>query len=96
MDGEGKHLATGMGRTLNVSQGGVLLELRTPVKPGEMLSIAIGFEENLVDVVGRVVHCERGENGLYSAGIQFDKIAAPAKAVLDSYLAAFESAQKPS
>jgi len=94
IDAHGEHLATGMGRTLNVSKGGILLETRARLEPGVLVSVAIGIEENLVSVVGRVMHCNAGEDGAFTSGIRFDNIDAQADAVLTAYLAAFEASQK--
>ena len=40
----------GMGRTLNVSESGILLETLFPLAKQQLLSLAIGIEADLVDI----------------------------------------------
>ena len=52
----------GMGRTLNVSEGGILLETHIQIDPKHTLSLTIGLEEDLVDIKGEVAHSKPGED----------------------------------
>ncbi len=61
----------GMGRTLNVSQTGILLESNFFLKPRFRLILKIELLDELVDVKGTVVFCHRGDDGNFEAGIRF-------------------------
>ena len=58
-----------MGRTLNVSEAGILLETHLPVVIGRHMLLAIGLEDDLVDIKGRVVHSHESSQGKYELGI---------------------------
>ena len=55
-------VAQGMGRTLNVSEGGILLETHIQIDPKHTLSLTIGLEEDLVDIKGEVAHSKPGKD----------------------------------
>ena len=68
-DGEAFH--QGMGRTLNVSESGILLETHKPIDPQTRISITIGIVEDLVDIEGEVVFLKENVQDIYEAGIEF-------------------------
>ena len=45
-----------IGRTLNVSESGILLETYIPVNLNDKLLLTIGLKEDLVNIEGKVVH----------------------------------------
>ena len=61
----------GVGRTLNISKEGILLETHVPIDPRYSVSLFIAIEEDLVDVKGRVVHSSANKNGKFNTGIAF-------------------------
>ena len=61
----------GMGRTLNVSEGGILLETRAPFIPKETVFLTIRLEEELLEMKGKVIFCNKREAGNFESGIQF-------------------------
>ena len=64
-------LAQGMGRTLNVSEGGILLETHVAIDPKYTIELAIGLEDELVNIKGSIVYSAPGKNEKYEAGIEF-------------------------
>ena len=64
-------VAQGMGRTLNVSEGGILLETHTPIDPKNTIALAIGLEDDLIDIKGKVVFSISGKDEKFEAGIEF-------------------------
>ena len=61
----------GMGRTLNVSEGGILLETRDALDPSHTVSLTVALEDDLMDIQGRVAFSKKRSNGNYETGIQF-------------------------
>ena len=61
----------GMGRTLNVSEGGILLETNSLIDPEYTVSISISLEDELMDVQGKVVFSKKRKDGKHETGIQF-------------------------
>ena len=61
----------GMGRTLNISESGILLETHFPIEPKHVVQLTISLEENLLDLKGTPVHVRSRDEGKYEIGIQF-------------------------
>jgi hypothetical protein len=61
----------GMGRTLNLSESGILLETYFPIGAEHTVILSIGLEESLLDVKGRPVYTRPKEQGMYEVGIEF-------------------------
>ena len=63
--------AQGIGRAMDVSQGGILIETPQPIE-SEMLSLmAVDLDGNLIEIKGRLMHSNRASSGMYLAGISF-------------------------
>lgn len=61
----------GMGRTLNLSESGILLETHFPIKSSHTLQLTISLEEDLLDITAKPVHIHSIGDGKYQIGIQF-------------------------
>lgn len=90
MDETGQVILQGMGRTLNVSKGGILLETHVQIEPQHTMSLTIGLEDDLIDIKGTVVTCKPGEKDMFESGIQFSDIGETDLAILKLYIKAFE------
>lgn len=90
LPGDRQPVAQGMGRTLNVSHSGILLETHASIEAGDVVMLTIGFEEDLVDVRGEAIHSEPTADGRYATGIHFERMDAAARSVLDRYIEAFQ------
>jgi hypothetical protein len=89
MDSEGKEWNQGMGRTLNISESGLQLETNEPIQTKYILLISIGIEDQLVDIKGKVVYTNRGDSGMFEAGIEFIEVKPEALMVLKKYISEF-------
>jgi len=87
-DGEACH--QGMGRTLNVSETGILLETYHPIDPQWNIFVTIGFEEELVDIQGNVIFQKESKEDTYEAGIEFSEISDHERRILEKFIQAFE------
>ena len=74
-------------RTLNISRGGVRLEMNSqlPLRARVRLSLAVGDE--FVTVAGSVVYLEALDGGRCSMGVQFTDLDEASRRRLDSYVA---------
>ena len=63
----------GMGRTLNVSAAGILLETNFAVDLNHKVLLNIGFQEQLIEVKGKPIHSKKNDKGLHEIGIQFQE-----------------------
>jgi hypothetical protein len=64
-----------IGRTLDVSEGGVKVETHRKLEDGTELEMAIAVEEKIITAKGEVIHTEELENGLFGTGIRFTWIS---------------------
>jgi len=91
MSEDGEPCQQGMGRTLNVSESGILLETPKPIDTQTRISITIGIEEELVDLEGTVVFLKENAEGAYEAGIQFSQISDKERLFLLRFIEAFKN-----
>jgi hypothetical protein len=93
MDENDQEMAQGMGRTLNVSESGILLETHIPMEEKTFVLLTIGLEDELVDIRGKVAHSKPGKEGKFEAGIRFLESDETAHRVLKKYVDAFSGTQ---
>lgn len=89
VDEQGVQGEYSMGRTLNISVGGILMETHTPLQAGQQVMITLGLEDELVDVMGRIVHCESKPDGMFHNGIEFFHASVEDRRVINRYVDAF-------
>jgi c-di-GMP-binding flagellar brake protein YcgR len=85
---EGNPISRRMGRTLNVSEGGILLETHHPLKQGQRIVITIALNEDLVEINGHVVYITPCEDKLFCSGIEFSEIDKEGERVVKNYIEA--------
>lgn len=91
LDDAGEAFAQGMGRTLNVSASGILLETHAPLDPETMVSLTIGMEEQIIDIKGISKYSQKNDQGSYETGIEFVDIQAAELTVLQKFIQVFEA-----
>lgn len=76
-----------VGRTLDLSEGGILLEIHQPL-PSEnrTVEVILGIRERVVQTVGEVVHQRELESGTIGLGIAFRDITDEDAAVITRFL----------
>jgi hypothetical protein len=87
---EGNPISGRMGRTLNVSEGGILLETHQPLKQGQKIIITIALEEDIVEINGLVVYTKSCEGDLFCSGIEFAEIDKDGERVVKNYIEALK------
>ena len=90
-DAEGSEVAQGMGRTLNVSQSGILLETHVALDLQGAISLNIGLAEQMVTIKGHVVFCQAGEESKHETGIEFEALDEASRDILNQYILAFQT-----
>lgn len=91
IDDEGTEVAQGMGRTLNVSQSGILLETHVALALKGSISLNIGLAEQMVAIKGNVVFCHPGDDGKYETGVEFEAFDDISRESLNQYIQAFQT-----
>jgi len=79
-----------MGRTLNVSENGILLETHFPIDLKQIVSLSLALEDNLIDLKGEVVYSRPGKEDKYETGIKFIEVNEASQQILKKYIQAFK------
>ena len=61
----------GMGRTLNISESGILLETQFPIELEYLVIMTIALQEDLLEIKGKPIHAKSNETGKFEVGIEF-------------------------
>jgi c-di-GMP-binding flagellar brake protein YcgR len=91
---EGDIVLQGMGRTLNVSESGILLQTHFGIDIDQIVSLTIAFGEELLNLRGRVAHSKKGDEETSETGIEFLDVDESSRQVLKRFIKAFEERNK--
>lgn len=86
LDEDQQVIKQGMGRTLNVSESGILLETYFPIEAAHTVVLSIGFKDRLVDVKGRLAHIRSTGPDVYEIGVEFLDLDETARLAVKDYL----------
>jgi hypothetical protein len=79
----------GMGRTLNISERGVLLETYVQLNPTHTISLIIGLKEQMIDIKGKILWCKKDAESMFLSGVEFGKMEPNAFANLQQFIESF-------
>jgi len=80
----------GMGKTLNVSEGGIMLETHVSIDVELNILLTIALEDDLMDFKGKIVHSRKREDGKFEYGIEFVGINPEKHLFLRQYMLIFK------
>jgi hypothetical protein len=86
LDEDQQVIKQGMGRTLNVSESGILLETHFPIEANHTVVLSIGFKDRLVDIKGRPAHIRSTGADVYEIGVEFTDLDETARHAVKDYL----------
>ncbi len=90
LDECGEEMEHRMGRTLNVSEAGILIETHIPIDPVHVMSLKIGLRDETVDIPGKVAHSIERKSGKFETGVEFYDVDECAMTLLKKYIKEFE------
>jgi len=79
-----------LGRTLDVSEGGIKLEAFEVIPVGTRTKLRIGLRDEIIDVEGRIAYIQEGEADRVITGIEFVDLAGEHREKLCQFLATRE------
>lgn len=89
MDDSGNQTKEGRGKSINISQGGILIETNDPFEWQDIIRLFIDIEDESVNIKGKVVYCNAANFGKFRTGIQFletnEKIVSFVIKLLETY-----------
>ncbi|MCU0558856.1 MAG: PilZ domain-containing protein [Desulfobacterales bacterium] len=88
LDEDQRAVKQGMGRSLNISESGILLETHFPIDSAHTVILSIGLKNDLADIKGRPVHIRSASQGVYEVGIEFLEMDDASRRTLKRYLQA--------
>jgi hypothetical protein len=71
IDDSGSEIEQGMGKALDISMGGVLLESLSPIISKDIVLTATGTKGELINIAGKAVYHRTEDSGVFRTGIQF-------------------------
>ena len=71
IDENGNEIEQGMGRTIDISLGGMIIETSVPIESKYILIATIDLEGNLIEIRGKIANSKKIESGEFLNGIQF-------------------------
>ncbi len=86
-DEEGSPADLATGRTLDISPGGIRLELHHSLPLRTIVEMSLALDNDLVDVQGKVVYLEEIDDQRCAMGIQFIDVTEDARQALERYVA---------
>lgn len=89
IDENGHCFSNGLGRALNISRSGVLLETAFPIEAKFVSLMTEDMDNNLIEIKGGLIYCKEVDSNMYHAGINFigtaDEIAEFATRLIKVY-----------
>lgn len=89
IDSSGSQIREGRGKSINISQGGILIETYDPFEWQDILGLTIDIDDEFVSIKGKVIYCNADDFGKFRTGIQFletnEKIIAFVMKLLKTY-----------
>ena len=83
-------LSQGVGRTLNISEGGIFLETHIPVESQYVVLMSIGLEDEVIDIKGKVIYSKENKASRFESGIEFLEISDKDIEILKKYIKVFK------
>ena len=76
----------GMGRTLNISETGILLESNCPMANNQNIEMEIAMHNEIMSATGTVVHCTEKATDMFQTGVQFTNINDGDRDILQKFI----------
>jgi hypothetical protein len=86
IDKDDNVMAQGMGRTLNLSETGILLETSVQMTPGQSVDMEIALQNDIIDARGTVAHSKAADDDNFHTGIEFTHLSHGDMEILKKHL----------
>ena len=86
LDQDNNVVKQAMGRTLNISESGILLETHFAIEADHTVLLTVSLAENLLDITGKPIHTRLNEDGKYEVGIEFTEIDQDSIKILKQFI----------
>jgi c-di-GMP-binding flagellar brake protein YcgR len=86
---------SGFGRTIDVSENGIMLETEEPVESSCVLLMGVSLQDELIEVKGKIVHTRVDPEGKHRTGIQFVTVRESDRKIIKDFVQASMAHCKP-
>lgn len=90
LDERNNPVKQGMGRTLNISESGILLETHASIDPQYTVSFTISLEDEIMDIRGKVAYNKQCDDEKFESGIQFIETSESRKRIIKQFAEIFK------
>lgn len=90
----GNSVEQGMGKSLDIGQGGILIETQVPIKAQLILLTAVNVNEELIKAKGRVVYCREVDSNIFHTGIHFEESSDRVREIVAELIKAYLETRK--
>ena len=70
-DSNGNEISQGMGKGINVSSSGILIETHNPIKSQEISLMVSCREDEIIYIKGKIIYCRTEDSGMFRTVIKF-------------------------
>lgn len=95
LDEDGHPIDEGMGTTVDISQGGIMIETSRPIETETLLLVSVNKDKKLVEIRGKVVHSRAIGPSKHLHGIQFKGSPEEVTKMVKSLIIEFHSRKSP-
>ena len=95
LDEDGHPVAEGMGTTVDISQGGIMIETSRPVETETILLVSVDREKRMLEIKGKVVYTRSISASKHLAGIEFKGSREEVMKMVKNFIIEFHSRDKP-
>ena len=95
-DKRGNKLNQGMGRAMDISQSGILLETTQRIDSENIILEFVDLEDNLVSIKGKVAYCNSYDRKKFKTGISFQGTHEKNIEIATKLLRIYHTRKKPS
>lgn len=71
LDSNGNEISQGMGKGIDVSSSGILIETHNPIIPQDISLMVICREDEIIYIKGKVIYCRTEDSGMFRTVIKF-------------------------
>ncbi len=90
MDENNDIIHQGIGRTINLSETGILLETQALIEIDTIISMSAGLKDEMIELNGKVVFCKEVDGMKFEVGIQFIEKDQAADRIIKGFLQTIE------
>lgn len=71
VDKKGRKKGQGIGKTINISQSGILIETSHAIDTTDIVLLSKDLEDNTMEIPGKVIYSRKVTPGVFESGISF-------------------------